>query len=176
MIPGLDGRGTLSLKDGLWREHPARRILRRLPVIPQLTLMPSPADGEHVLIVDDDPGVLWFTVRILAGAGFRTTSASDGLAALDMVRQRPRAFDAVVSDIVMPKLDGVALLRHLSHLRPSLPVVLMSGYAPPELHERGVEAPCAVLPKPCDPDALVDAVRECIDGWSPPSRPGSGQG
>jgi CheY-like chemotaxis protein len=142
--------------------------------------MASPADSlapqgrergrEHVLIVDDDPRVLWFTRRILADAGFETTAAPDGADALDLVRQRPKAFDAVVSDIVMPKLDGVALLRHLSRLRPSLPVVLMSGYAPPELHERGLEAPCAVLPKPCDPDALVEAVRECIDGRSPGQR------
>ena len=86
------------------------------------------------------------------------------------MRQRPKAFDAVVSDIVMPKLDGVALLGHLSRLRPSLPVVLMSGYAPPELRERGLDAPCAVLPKPCDPDALVEAVRGCIEDWSPPGK------
>lgn len=127
-------------------------------------------DREHVLIVDDDPKVLLLTGRILAEAGFQTTSASDGLDALEKVRQRPKAFDAVVSDIVMPKLDGVALLGHLSRLRPSLPVVLMSGYAPPELRERGLDAPCAVLPKPCDPDALVEAVRACIEDWSPPGK------
>ena len=126
---------------------------------------------EHVLIVDDDPSVLGFTSRILADAGFRTTAASDGLDALEKVRQRPKDFDAVVSDIVMPKLDGVALLGHLSRLRPSLPVVLMSGYASPELRARGLNTPCAVLPKPCDPDALVEAVRECIEGWTPPDRP-----
>ncbi len=131
-------------------------------------------DREHVLIVDDDPRVLWLTQRILTEAGFQTTSASDGLDALERVRQRPQAFDAVVSDIVMPKLDGVALLGRLSRLRPSLPVLLMSGYAPPDLQTRGLDAPCAVLPKPYDPDALVEAVRGCIDGWSPPARPGPG--
>jgi len=130
-------------------------------------------DREHVLIVDDDPRVLSLTGRVLAEAGFQTTAASDGMDALEKVRQHPKDFDAVVSDIVMPKLDGVGLLRHLSRLRPSLPVVLMSGYAPPDLRARGLEAPCAVLPKPCDPDALVGAVRECIDGWSPPGPPAS---
>lgn len=147
--------------------------------------MPSPVeppaptgDGrerEHVLIVDDDPSVLWLTRRILAEAGFRTTSASDGLDALEKVQQRPRAFHAVVSDIVMPKLDGVGLLRRLSRVRPSLPVVLMSGYAPPELRARGFDAPCAVLPKPYDPDALVEVVRACIDGWSPPAESAPGK-
>jgi two-component system cell cycle sensor histidine kinase/response regulator CckA len=138
-----------------------------------LAPMGGERDREHVLIVDDDPRVLGFTRRVLADAGFQTTEALDGMDALEMIRQRPKEFDAVVSDIVMPKLDGVALLGHLSRLRPSLPVVLMSGYAPPELRERGLDAPCAVLPKPCAPDALVEAVRGCIDGWTPTDRPRS---
>ena len=68
----------------------------------------------------------------------------------------------VVSDIVMPKLNGVQLLRQLSIPHPELPVILMSGYAGPELAERGIQAPCSVLAKPFRPDQLVAEVRRCI--------------
>jgi DNA-binding NtrC family response regulator len=64
----------------------------------------------------------------------------------------------------MPGLDGVALLKCLADVRPGLPVLLMSGYTPPDLARLGIVPPCAVLPKPFEADKLVQAVRACIDG------------
>ena len=130
----------------------------------------SPGDDAapaHVLVVDDDPNVLALMSRILDEAGYVTTRASDGLDALRRIEEQPRAFNAVVSDILMPKLDGVELQARLTRLRPSLPVVLLSGYSPPDLHHRGIEPPCAVLPKPVPPETLVAIVRDCIAGRRP---------
>ena len=101
---------------------------------------------------------------MLAEAGFTTTLAADGREALAAVQNDPRGFDAVVSDVVMPGLDGIALLKRLADVRPSLPVLLISGYTPPELDRLGILPPCAVLPKPFEADKLVQAVRACIDG------------
>jgi CheY-like chemotaxis protein len=122
---------------------------------------------DHVLVVDDDPTVLAMMSRILDAAGYVTTRASNGLDALQRIRDHPRAFNAVVSDILMPKLDGVELRERITHLRPSLPVVLLSGYSPPDLHSRGIEPPCAVVPKPVPPERLVAIVRDCIAGRHP---------
>jgi DNA-binding NarL/FixJ family response regulator len=70
---------------------------------------------------------------------------------------------------MMPRLNGVELRARLTHVRPSLPVVLLSGYPPPDLQSRGIEAPCAVLPKPVLPETLVAIVRDCIAGQRPSS-------
>ena len=124
---------------------------------------------EHVLIVDDDPAVRSMTARVLGEVGFNTTAAADGVEALDVVAKRPEAFDAVISDVVMPRLDGIGLLERLARLRPSLPVLLMSAYTPQDLVHQGLAPLCGMLTKPCRREDLVNALRECIDGR--PSRP-----
>ena len=162
-----------------WRAGPRARILLSPPNTSEATTRPQmvafiahtseEADPSraHVLVVDDDPHVLAILSRILGDAGYLTTRASDGLEALRHVQDDPRAFNAVVSDVLMPRLDGVGLRERLTHVRPSLPVVLLSGYPPPDLASRGIEAPCAILTKPVPPETLVAIVRDCIAGQRP---------
>jgi two-component system, cell cycle sensor histidine kinase and response regulator CckA len=127
---------------------------------------PSPArqvpdGGGSVLVVDDEPGVRRFAARVLREQGYGVHEAADGLEALELVRI-VAPIDAVVSDIVMPRLNGVQLLQSLSTLRPDLPVILMSGYGTVQLAERGIASPCGVLSKPFPPELLVAEVRRCI--------------
>jgi DNA-binding NtrC family response regulator len=68
----------------------------------------------------------------------------------------------VVSDIVMPRLNGVQLLEALAVSHPDLPIILMSGYAPTQLAERGIAAPCSVLSKPFSPQSLLAEVQRCL--------------
>jgi CheY-like chemotaxis protein len=70
--------------------------------------------------------------------------------------------DAVVSDIVMPRMNGVELLHSLSLERPRLPVILMSGYDMNQLSQLGILSPCGVLSKPFPPAQLLAEVRRCI--------------
>jgi DNA-binding NtrC family response regulator len=70
--------------------------------------------------------------------------------------------DAVVSDIVMPRMNGVELLQSLSLEHPRLPVILMSGYDMNQLSRLGIVSPCGVLSKPFPPDQLLAEVRRCI--------------
>jgi CheY-like chemotaxis protein len=121
-------------------------------------------DREVVLVVDDEPTVRRFARRVLAEQGYEVHEAADGAEALDMVRATFDRLDVVVSDIVMPKLNGVELLHRLAIVRPQLPVILMSGYAGPQLTERGIEAPCSILAKPFSAESLVAEVRRCIRG------------
>jgi len=125
--------------------------------------------SEHVLVVDDEPVVRNLTARLLATAGYRTASAADGAEALELIRRRPGSFDAVVSDIVMPRLNGVDLLSALATVYPYVPVVLMSGYFPEQLAARGIVAPCHLLPKPYQPEQMLEAVRRCIDASRVPA-------
>jgi CheY-like chemotaxis protein len=70
--------------------------------------------------------------------------------------------DAVVSDIVMPRMNGVELLQTLSLELPRLPVILMSGYDMNQLTQLGIVSPCGVLSKPFPPELLLAEVRRCI--------------
>jgi two-component system, cell cycle sensor histidine kinase and response regulator CckA len=123
---------------------------------------PTDAAAPHVLVVDDEPLLRRFAVRVLAADGYILHEASDGFEALELVNADAELLDVVVSDIVMPRVNGVELLETLSVTHPELPVVLMSGYATPELTELGIAAPCAVLSKPFSAERLLDEVRRCL--------------
>ena len=103
-------------------------------------------------MVDDEPDLRRLAARILLEEGFHVHEAGDGLEALDYISSRGVSYDAIVTDIVMPRLDGVGLLRRLAyHPAPSGPVALMSGYGTDQLAERGIVSPCSVLQKPFPP-------------------------
>ena len=79
-----------------------------------------------------------------------------------MPRQAKMRNKAVVSDIVMPRLNRVELVQALATTHPELPVILMTGYGAGALAERGIAAPCAVLAKPFAAERLLDEVRRCV--------------
>jgi CheY-like chemotaxis protein len=117
--------------------------------------------------VDDEPNVRRFASRVLHEAGYVVEEAGDGAAALERVRGGVAPPDAVVSDVVMPRLNGVELVRALSASHPDLPVILMSGYATEQLQGMGIAAPCAILAKPFAAERLVEEVQRCLAGIDP---------
>jgi DNA-binding NtrC family response regulator len=121
--------------------------------------------SARILIVDDEPSVRRFAARALLGEGFLVQEAADGVEALALVRDM--SVDVVVTDVVMPRLNGVELLRELSATHPDLPVILMSGFAATQLEGMGIAAPCGLLVKPFGADRLVEEVRRCLPGAGP---------
>ncbi|MEP7226734.1 MAG: response regulator [Gemmatimonadales bacterium] len=115
-----------------------------------------------VLVVDDEAAVRRFAVRVLERESYVVVEARDGVEALELLRHKETAVDVVVSDIVMPRLNGVELMQALVVSHPDLPVILMSGHAPGALVELGIAAPCAILPKPFQSDRLLEEVRRCV--------------
>jgi CheY-like chemotaxis protein len=99
---------------------------------------------------------------MLEAVGYTIHEASDGAEALERVHADALLFDVIVSDLVMPRMNGVELLQTLSTSYPELPVILISGYGIAELAERGIAAPCAVLAKPLVPELLLAEVRRCL--------------
>jgi two-component system cell cycle sensor histidine kinase/response regulator CckA len=118
--------------------------------------------SAYVLVVDDEPMIRRFAARVLLEEGFGVHEATDGEEALDLIRAGVADLDVVLSDIVMPRMNGVQLLQSLSTLRPDLPVLLMSGYGTAQLADLGITSPCGVLGKPFSAEALVAEVRRCI--------------
>jgi two-component system cell cycle sensor histidine kinase/response regulator CckA len=118
--------------------------------------------GASVLVVDDEAAVRRFASRVLQREGFDVIEASDGEEALELVRTQGTTFAVVVSDIVMPRRNGVELLQALALSHPDLPVILISGYATTELAELGIAAPCGILPKPFPAEQLLSEVQRCM--------------
>lgn len=84
------------------------------------------AAKTRILIVDDDPMVLELLGMSLESLGFEYVSASDGLAALEEMEKQ--AFDIVITDMMMPRMDGMALLRHIHANHPKTGVIVVTGY------------------------------------------------
>jgi two-component system response regulator MprA len=89
----------------------------RMPATPH----PAPA----ILVVDDDPAIRQLVAEVLANEGFAVTEAPDGIAALAALEDE--RFDAVISDVRMPRLDGPGLIRGLRRRGQRVPVALMSA-------------------------------------------------
>ena len=89
------------------------------------------AGGQHVLYVDDDEVMVLMVERLLQRCGYRVTAMVDAIEALELVRRDP-SVDVVVCDLNMPALSGLALARAVGEIRSTLPIVLSSGYFPPE--------------------------------------------
>ena len=128
--------------------------------------MSSPAHGppgRTILLVDDDRAVRFIATRILEEAGYDVIQAGDGVEALTYFLEDPSRFDALIADVVMPRIPGTLLAARVHATRPSLPILLMSGYSPAEMHDHGVETPHTnLVPKPFDPDQLLAAVRRVL--------------
>jgi two-component system cell cycle sensor histidine kinase/response regulator CckA len=120
------------------------------------------AAGRQVMVVDDEPIVRRMTARLIQEAGYSVHEATDGLEALEFVQAAPELLDVVVSDVVMPRLDGVGLVQRIASMCSDLPCILVSGYGIPQLAALGIAAPCGILTKPVPPDVLLDEVRRCL--------------
>jgi CheY-like chemotaxis protein len=131
---------------------------------PSLHPGPSPQAGAivRILVVDDEAAVRRYVRRVLDAEGYAVGEAVDGLEALELVRAAPEEWKLVVSDIVMPRCNGVELHQALCNFNSALPVILMSGYATAQLTEIGIATPCGVLVKPFSAEALLDEVRRCL--------------
>jgi two-component system, cell cycle sensor histidine kinase and response regulator CckA len=120
--------------------------------------------GVSVLVVDDETAVRRFAVRVLQREGYDVLEAADGLEALEMLRAGKVTVDLIVSDIVMPRMNGVELMQAVTESDPRIPVVLMSGYATAALSELGIATPCSIVPKPFHAERLLAEVHRCVRG------------
>ncbi|WP_051521524.1 PAS domain S-box protein [Rubellimicrobium mesophilum] len=119
------------------------------------------AAGRRVLLVDDDADVRGVTAAQLSDLGCEVVEAGSAEEALARLDADPD-LDAVLSDVVMPGLDGVALAAAIRARRPSLPILLMTGHA-----DRARLAGEVVLDKPFTPQALASALADRIGPSSP---------
>jgi two-component system response regulator MprA len=123
---------------------------------------PYGGTGETLLLVDDEPGVRSLMRRVLRYDGYRVLEARDGVEALERLEVDP-SIALVLSDVAMPRLDGLALCARVARRRPGLPVLLLSGSFPDALPAGGIlDLPIDFLAKPFLPTTLRAKVRRLL--------------
>lgn len=128
----------------------------------------SPA---RILIVDDEPSVLDFVGRVLREAGYTTAAASDPVAALTLT-EGFRPFDLLLTDVMMPQMQGDELARRLRQNEPHLKVLYLTGFSDVLFKEKGtLWEDEAFLDKPTSVNGLLEAVSLLLAGHThrPPS-------
>ncbi len=131
---------------------------------------PLPAGGtETVLLVEDDQDVRDLNRVVLEEAGYTVIEAVDGREALEKIREGNGPIHILVSDIIMPNLDGKTLYDEVMKVRPDMKALFISGYAEDTLDARGLfKDEHNFLPKPVLPSELLQRVREILDRNAPP--------
>jgi two-component system cell cycle sensor histidine kinase/response regulator CckA len=106
-----------------------------------------------VLIADDEASIRTLMSRVLTSAGYQVLGAANGLEAAALFRSYTSSIDLVITDIVMPVMDGYELIRLIQHDRPDTKIICMTGYA-----QQGCPEGTTLLPKPFLPSQLRELV------------------
>ena len=119
---------------------------------------------ETILVVEDEPMVRDLATRLLRSLGYSVLEVGGGEEALSLLRRYHDRLDLVLSDVVMPRMDGVELTLQLRQERPELQVLYMSGFADDAFAERGLNLdPRRLIRKPFTKETLARKLREILD-------------
>ena len=116
-----------------------------------------------ILLVEDEEGLRSLNARGLRSRGYSVIEASNGIEAMEALEEKEGAVDLVVSDVVMPEMDGPTLLKAMRGRNPDLKIIFVSGYAEDAFEKSLPEnQQFAFLPKPFTLSQLVAAVKETM--------------
>ena len=116
-----------------------------------------------ILLVEDEDGLRSLNARGLRSRGYSVIEAANGIEAMEALDEKDGAVDLVVSDVVMPEMDGPTLLREMRKRNPNLKIIFVSGYAEEAFDKSLPEnEQFAFLPKPFALSALVEKVKETM--------------
>ena len=160
--PGHGTTFTLYFPAGAEIPHPATETL------PARAKSPAHGSQETILVAEDEPALRELVVEILRLSGYRVHSAGSGAEALDVWHQHQTEISLLVTDMVMPGMNGSELAECLHTEAPALRVIYTSGYsAGLDDKELTLVEGVNFLPKPYPPSKLVQLVRRCLDAPAP---------
>ena len=152
-------------------EDAARATLDSAPV--KATAKKELWGTGHILLVEDEDMVRAVAERALTRQGYSVVAASEGEEALGLLAEqadKEEQFDMIVSDVVMPNMDGPTMARHVRKNYPDLPILFMSGYAEEQLRKSIDLDKVNFLPKPFSVAQLAEAVGETLAEHAKPDR------
>ena len=119
--------------------------------------------SETVLVVEDQESVRRYLRAVLERSGYRVLEAGNGPDALALVNRFDQTIHLIVTDLVMPLMNGRDLTEQLKITRPGTKVLFISGYANETIDDRGMDEPDLVyLQKPFDSEQLIAKVQEAL--------------
>jgi len=131
-------------------------------VVPKIKSFPR-GDGQHILLVDDEPVLMSVAAKFLQRIGYHTTVAGSAASGLDLIQNKSTSFDLVITDLTMPGMNGAELAKALQTMRPDLPIVLASGYGGTEAANNfGAPNIRSFLQKPFTADVLIETVQAVL--------------
>jgi len=133
-----------------------------------------PAGPGTVLFVEDEDGVRLFGARALRNKGYKVLEATNGEEAMELILKDCERIDLLITDAVMPNLDGPALITKLRAIRPNLKVICISGYPEADFRDRlDRSADIRFLPKPFCFQQLAGEVRVVMEAEPADAGPGT---
>lgn len=124
-------------------------------------MTPTDDDTPWILVADDEPAVRQFVERALNYAGYAVTAVADGNAALEALQKR--AYDLLLTDIVMPELDGIALSLKAAKDYPDMKILMMTGYSNQRQRAHNLDFLAhEVISKPFSLEEITRRVQETI--------------
>jgi two-component system cell cycle sensor histidine kinase/response regulator CckA len=133
-----------------------------MSIAPIVTTPGTHVGNETILLVEDEPGVRAFVSKALRRFGYHVIEAESGEAALQAISSDESHFDLLMTDVVLPGIDGVELATLLRQRHPNLPVLCMSGYSEKFVQTTTSEARLPFLEKPFSPQTLLNTVRQLL--------------
>ena len=134
--------------------------------------VPPRGNGETILLVEDEASLQEAASRILTRSGYKVCMALTASEAPSIAGDTGQRIDLLLTDVVMPEMLGNEVARRVHAVRPTLPVLYMSGYAQPILDTHGAFAhQIDLLEKPFTEATLLTRVRRAIDNGTPPATP-----
>lgn len=125
---------------------------------------PAPRGTETVLVAEDEPPVRAIARQVLERQGYTVLEAATAEKALDIAARYSGAIHLLLTDVIMPGMNGRELATRLAHVRPGTRVIFMSGYTDDAVMRHGVLEPGSTyVQKPFTPDAIARKVREVLD-------------
>ncbi|MEN6440007.1 MAG: ATP-binding protein [Syntrophobacter sp.] len=124
------------------------------------TVKALPTGNERVLLVDDERVVAEMGKAVLDRLGYRVTTETDSLRALDIFRSRPDEFDLIITDYTMPHLTGIDLSREMHLIRPDIPIILCTGYSQEVTLESAAKLGVELVMKPFAMKEIAVLIRE----------------
>lgn len=120
------------------------------------------SDNLDILVVDDEPVVLRSCERILRDEGYNVESASGGREAI--IKMEQKAYALVITDLKMPEVDGITLIRWIRKSRPDSGIVVITGYPSQETIKDALDLGIIdYVPKPFTPSVLTDVVKRAVE-------------
>ncbi|MBU1238718.1 response regulator, partial [Myxococcota bacterium] len=125
---------------------------------------PHPGDARRILVVEDEDYILQVVVRLLQRLGYEVLTASSPQGAMEIIEEHRGTIDLVITDLVMPGMNGRELADQMGKRAPDLRFLFMSAYTPDIIRSSGLldERMCFIQ-KPFTLDTLKEKVREALD-------------